>query len=464
MASRVRQLLDWLQERLGTQEQLTRFLYRRLPEGTTWWHTLGSAALFLILVQTLTGFFLAFYYVPSPEHAYDSLIYIEKEIPFGPFVRGLHRWGASLTVAVVFLHLLRVFFMGAYKYPRELSWVVGVFLFLLTLLFGFTGYLLPWDQKAYWATVVGTHIAGTAPLLGDYLWRILQGGAEIGARTLGRFYAAHVLILPAILYAFILIHLSMVIYQGIAPTPTGGLGLIRKEDYQRLYEASKGRGETFFEHFLRDGIVNLLLLVFLVWMAATWTVPMEEVADPTSTDYVPRPEWYFYFLFELLWFFPGKWVPIATFYIPLAAVLLLFFLPFYDRTPGRSPLKRPVASGLATVVLVAIAALTYQGATAPAPPKPGVALPHEAKALPPELARGRAVYEAQGCSACHVLKGTGSAAGPDLTRAGARRDAEWFERFLKEPAAVKPGSVMPAYERLSAEELDALAKYLASLK
>ena len=173
MAPRLTPVLEWLQERLGTREQFTRFLYRRLPVGTTWWHTLGSAALFLILLQTLTGYFLAFYYVPSPEHAYDSLTYIQTEIPFGRFVRGLHYWGASFTIVVVFLHLLRVFAMGAYKYPREMSWVVGVVLFLIVMLFGFTGYLLPWDQKAYWATVVGTHIAGTAPLVGDYLWRIL---------------------------------------------------------------------------------------------------------------------------------------------------------------------------------------------------------------------------------------------------------------------------------------------------
>jgi ubiquinol-cytochrome c reductase cytochrome b subunit len=416
----------------------------------------------LILVQTVTGFFLAFYYVPSPEHAYDSVAYIQEEIPFGAFVRGLHYWGASLTVVVVFVHLLRVFFMGAYKYPRELSWMVGVILLFLVMLFGFTGYLLPWDQKAYWATAVGTHIAGTAPLVGDYLWRILQGGEEIGVRTLGRFYTAHVLILPAFLYALILVHVSMVIYQGIAPTPKGDLAFVRKEDYGRLYEASKRRGETFLEHLLRDGAVSFLLLLLLVWMAATWKVPIEEVADPTSTEYVPRPEWYFYFLFELLWLFWGKWVPVATFYIPLGLVMLLFFLPFYDRTPGRSPLKRPIASGFALVTLVIMAALTYQGATAPLPP--GTIIPQEAKAFPIELAKGREVYEAQGCSACHVVRGRGTAAGPDLTRIGASRDIEWLKRFLRNPTAVKPGSPMPPYRDLPGEDMDALVNYLASLK
>jgi ubiquinol-cytochrome c reductase cytochrome b subunit len=464
MAACMKNLLDWLQERIGTQEQLTHLLYRRLPEGTTWWHTLGSATLLLILVQTVTGFFLAFYYVPSPDHAYESLKYIEDEIPFGAFVRGLHHWGASLTVVVAFLHLLRVFMMGAYKYPRELSWVVGGVLFLLILLFGFTGYLLPWDQKAYWATVVGTHVAESAPLIGEYIWRILQGGVDVSVQTLGRFYTAHVLILPAILYFFILVHLSLVIYQGIAPTPKGALGRIGKEDYTRVYEASKAKGETFFEHLLRDGIVSFLLLLILVWMAATWQVPLEEPADPTSTGYVPRPEWYFYWLFELLWLFPGKWTPVATFYIPLAAVLILLLLPFYDRTSGRSPLKRPVASGVALLALVAIAFLTYQGATAPTPPKAGGTISNEAKALPPELAKGQEIYEAQGCPACHVLKGSGSPAGPDLTRIGAKRDAEWLKRFMKEPTTVMPGAVMPPYTELPEDELAAIAKYLAALK
>lgn len=464
MGPHLKNVLDWFQERLGTREQLTKFLFRRLPEGTGWLHTLGSAALFLILVQTLTGFFLAFYYVPSPEHAHDSLLYTQDEIPFGNFVRGLHHWGASLTVLIVFLHMLRVFFMGAYKYPRELSWVAGVFLFLLVMSFGFTGYLLPWDQKAYWATVVGTHIAETAPLIGEFARRVLQGGAEVGAKTLGRFYAFHVLILPALLFGLILIHLSMVIYQGIAPTPKRRTALIKKEEYRSVYEESKARGETFLEHILRDGIIALLLLGLLVWMASSWKVPMEEVADPASTDYVPRPEWYFYFLFELLWLFPGRWIPVATFYIPFAALLLLIFLPFYDKTPGRSPLKRPMASTLATSVVVAIALLTYQGARAPDSPKTGATLQEGSRPLPPELAKGKLLYEAQGCSACHVVMGRGSAAGPDLTRVGEKRDKQWLRNFIKNPASVKPGSIMPAYGQLPDDDLNALAGYLASLK
>jgi ubiquinol-cytochrome c reductase cytochrome b subunit len=360
--------------------------------------------------------------------------------------------------------MLRVFFMGSYKYPRELSWVVGVFLFLLVMLFGFTGYLLPWDQKAYWATVVGTHIAETAPWIGTFVRRALQGGAEVGAKTLGRFYTFHVLILPALLFGLILIHISMVIYQGIAPTPRGRMAAIKKEEYRSAYEESKAKGETFLEHLLRDGIVALLLFGLLVWMASFWKVPMEEVADPASTDYVPRPEWYFYFLFELLWLFPGRWIPVATFYIPLLGLLLLLFLPFYDRTPGRSPLKRRVASTVAVSALLAVAFLTYQGATAPAPTGTGATIQRGVKTLLPGLAKGRKVYEAQGCSACHVLMGAGSAAGPDLTKVGGRRDHQWLRKFIKDPASVKPGSIMPPYQQLSAEELDALARYLASLK
>lgn len=176
---------DWLDERLGTRRLASAFFYRRLPKAVGWPHTLGSATLFLLQVQILTGVFLAFYYVPSVEHAYGSVEYITKEIPFGAYIRGLHRWSASLVIIFAVLHLLRVFFTGAYKYPREASWVVGALLLVVIFAFGFTGYLLPWDQKAYWATVVGTHIAETAPGIGDLIARLLKRRPGRGRKDAG---------------------------------------------------------------------------------------------------------------------------------------------------------------------------------------------------------------------------------------------------------------------------------------
>jgi quinol-cytochrome oxidoreductase complex cytochrome b subunit len=210
---------DWLDERLESRAISSALLDRLIPEGVSWLQTLGSAGLLIFVIQAVTGTFLAMNYSPSPEHAYDSVIYITEEVPFGGIVRGLHKWGASAMVVVVFLHMLRTYFMGSYKYPRELTWVVGVFILFMVLGFGFTGYLLPWDQKAYWATAVGTNIAEQTPLIGEFVLKILRGGLELGAVTLTRFYALHVLLLPALLIPLIGVHLFMVVKQGIAAPP-----------------------------------------------------------------------------------------------------------------------------------------------------------------------------------------------------------------------------------------------------
>lgn len=213
------QVTDWVDERLESKSLASALLDRLIPEGVGWLQTLGSASLMLFTVQSVTGIFLAMNYAASPEHAYDSVRFISEEVPFGNIVRGLHKWGASAMVVVVFLHLLRTYFMAAYKYPRELTWMVGVVIFLMVLGFGFTGYLLPWDQKAYWATAVGTNLAHQAPFVGEFILKVLRGGAELGAVTLSRFYAMHVLLLPAILIPLIGIHLFMVVRQGIAAPP-----------------------------------------------------------------------------------------------------------------------------------------------------------------------------------------------------------------------------------------------------
>ncbi len=451
----------WLDERLGTRLLVRAFLYRRLPKAVGWPHTFGSATLFLLVVQIVTGIFLAFYYVPSVEHAYGSVEYITQQVPFGAYVRGLHRWSASLVVIFAVLHLLRVFFTGAYKYPREASWVVGVLLLGVIFAFGFTGYLLPWDQKAYWATVVGTHIAEWAPGVGELVARLLRGGPDVGVKTLGRFYAFHVLFLPTTLVLLVALHLFMVIRQGIAPPPVGRLAVVRREEYRERYEESKAEGHTFLEHLVRDGLVALSLLLVASWLSLWYGAPLEEIADSTTTTYVPRPEWYFYFLFELLWLFPGKWTVIATFWIPVLGFLFLLVLPFLDRSPARSPLRRPVASLSATAVLISVLFLTYKGATAPAPP--GRALVALAT-LPPELQKGREVYEAQGCGACHMIASEGGAAGPDLSTIGRTRNPEWLRRFIRDPAMVRPGSPMPPSPNLPATDLEAMVRYLASLK
>ncbi|MBA2383573.1 MAG: cytochrome b N-terminal domain-containing protein [Actinobacteria bacterium] len=207
--------LDWLEERSGLVGGVKYFLFRKVPRDTNWFHTLGSATLTAFLVQAITGVILAFYYKPDPDKAYQSIQHITNDLTLGWLVRGMHRWGASVFIILMFFHMARVFLFGAYKYPRELNWIIGVLLLAMGMLEGFTGYLLPWDQTAYWATVVGINLNGTAPVLGPFLAQFLSGGAEIGADTLSKFYALHMLAIPGAMFALIGLHLYLVMRLGV---------------------------------------------------------------------------------------------------------------------------------------------------------------------------------------------------------------------------------------------------------
>lgn len=209
---------NWLDERIGWRSVWEAIFLRKMPK-VNWFYTLGSATLFVALNQAITGILLTIYYVPTPDHAYDSVQYITTQVTGGWLIRGMHHWGASLMVVLVILHMLRVIFYGAYKYPREVTWLTGVVLLLLVIGFGFTGYLLPWDQKSYWATTVGTRIAGVAPFIGNWILRIMRGGEDLSAVTLARFFGTHVWVLPAALMLLVGTHLYLVIRNGISEIP-----------------------------------------------------------------------------------------------------------------------------------------------------------------------------------------------------------------------------------------------------
>jgi quinol-cytochrome oxidoreductase complex cytochrome b subunit len=208
----------WLDERVGFRKVWEAIFLRKIPK-VNWLFTLGSATLFTAMLQVITGILLTLYYVPTPDHAYDSVQYITTQLPAGWFIRGVHHWGASAMVVLTVLHMLRVIYYGAYKYPREVTWFTGVVLLLVVIGFGFTGYLLPWDQKAYWATTVGTRIAGVVPFVGDWILRVVRGGEELSAVTLARFFGVHVWVLPAALLILIVFHLYLVIRLGISAVP-----------------------------------------------------------------------------------------------------------------------------------------------------------------------------------------------------------------------------------------------------
>ena len=332
-------------------ESVDRHLRKPLPKHINLLFSFGSLAMFLLLLQAATGAFLAFYYSPSPEHAHNAVTYISTEVPFGAFVRGLHHWGASAMVIIVVLHLLRVVLYSSYKAPRELTWIFGVLLLLIVLGFGFTGYLLPWDEKAYWATVVGVEISSTAPVLGDFVAKVMRGGSEIGAVTLARFYALHTIWLPWLVFGLVGVHLFFVRYYGSSGTP------------KNTPEEMKA-GKPFYPHQVFEDVVGMLILfVILAAVALFVPVPLEDVADPTNADYDPRPEWYFLFLFQLLKYFQGPFEVIGTFVIPTVGMLLLLFLPFLDRSERAVLWRRPIALTVTSVSVAAIVILTTLGGT-----------------------------------------------------------------------------------------------------
>ncbi len=458
----MRRIQRWLDERLRVTPLVTAFVDRKVPGNIGWFHTLGSATLFLIIVQVATGIALSMSYVPSPDHAYQSVLYIDQT-PLGGIVRGIHHWSAGFLVLLIGLHTLRVFVWGAHRYPRELSWLIGVGLFFVVLGFAFTGYLLPWDQKAYWATVVGTNIAGSAPIIGGSVLEFLRGGEQLGAVALTRFYGVHVWVLPASLAILVAVHLFGVIRQGIAASPRRhpilepDPSLSRRENYEREYAAEKQAGKPFWDSLLKDGAVALVLMVVVLVLAIWRGASLESIADPNSITYVPRPEWYFLDMFQLLWYFTGSLEPLLIFTVFTGAMALFVLVPFLDRGQERHPRRRPIAMGLAAAVVVGVIGLTYMGATGT--PAGGVAIPATEGMNEAQLA-GLKVFNDEGCTACHQIHGVGGHTGPDLSRAGFRWEPVDIKRQILTPKDEK----MPAYDKLSPESLDALMTYLLSLK
>ena len=464
-------LFRWLDERVDLAGAKRALLDREVPARLTWWHTLGSATLTAFAVQVATGIVLATYYSPSPDHAYESIRFIDREITSGALLRGIHHWGASAMVVLILAHTIRVFSVGAYKYPREINWLVGVALLFLVLGFSFTGYLLPWDQKAYWATAVGTNIAGTTPWIGAKLVTVLRGGAELGAATLTRFYSFHVLWLPGLLGGLVLVHLVILVRQGIAPRPAAleRGAPPRTADpgypayYREAYAATKRAGVRFWPDIIgKDAIVSLAVVAAIVLLALALGAPLEPPADPTDTAYVPRPEWYFLPLYELLKLVPGSMESLVAVGVPTALVIVLLTLPFFDRRSTRNLLHRPVGLGALVVLLGGSGLLigaSLRGAGPNIPPEVGRPLTSMERA-------GRALFGSQKCGDCHIVAGKGGDKGPELTDIGLHHSAAWLHSFIEAPERFHPETEMSGYgpPTLSHEEIEELAQYLSTLR
>lgn len=478
------QLSKWFDERLGTRAIRVALFDRHIPKSSLrveWIYTLGSVLLFFFILQAVTGMMLAMNYVASPDHAFDATRYISMRAPLGWLIRGLHLWGATAMVVVIGAHMLTTFLSGSYKYPRESTWVTGVFLFLIVMLFGFTGYLLPWNQKAYWATVVGTNIAGSTPYIGEYIVRFFRGGSEVGPQTLTRFYAMHVLMLPAALIIFVAVHLFMVVRQGISAPPKRhpeygrhginaqlgidpgiGVGTQLSVDDQRNraadeYHHEKEAGESFYPFYLsKDAVAVLLALVVVAVLVFMYPAEIGEIADPASTSYNPRPDWYFLFLFQALKYFPGSMEAVAAVMLPGLALTILLAVPFFDRRMRQNPLDRPIATGFAVSALAGVIALTVIGAESP--------LLNPYVPDRPTVEEGHRLFHTLNCAYCHSVNGRGSKIGPDLMLDPLKHDKAWIVTHLERPGEVVRPGARTAMTGLLPDESADLFDYIEELQ
>jgi ubiquinol-cytochrome c reductase cytochrome b subunit len=448
---RIRGANAWLDHRTGIQTAVRKFLYEEIPASSGWHQVFGSVAMFLFLVQAFTGIMLAFNYAPTPGEAYNSLRYILTELTCGRLMRGLHHWGASMIIVVVVFHMVQVFLYGAYKKPREATWMVGVVLLVVTLAYGLTGYLLPWDNRAYWGTVVATKIAGQAPVVGPYLSRLLGGQGAIGVVTFARFYGLHVLLLPPATVFLVVLHVFLVRKHGVAPVP--GDELVPKKKF-------------YPEQVFKDTVAIFIAFAVLFAMAVVVRVPLEQLADPTDTSYTPRPEWYFLFLFQTLKLFSGPLEVVGSVVLPGLAVLALILVPFIDRSRMVKVTRRTAA--LAFVVLAAIGWGGLTAAAIVSTPKPASAVevdysaPTDWMQLSPEEMAGVAYFREENCISCHVVGEHGTAVGPDLTKTSIHKDAAWMIEHFKHPSMVRPGTSMPPIQ-LTDAQLNSLAAFLLKL-
>ena len=442
---------EWVEQRTGIQSAVRQFLYEEIPASSGWRQVFGSVALFLFMVQAFTGALLAFNYAPTPGDAYNSLRYILTELTGGRLIRGLHHWGASMIVVVVVLHMVQVFLWGAYKKPREATWMVGVVLLLVTMGYGLTGYLLPWDNRAYWGTVVATQIAAQAPGAGPYLSRLLGGEGAVGVVTFARFYGLHVMLLPAATILLVGLHIFLVRKHGVAPQPGD-----EAQPTQKFYP----------RQVFKDTVAIFVAFAILFTMAAAVRVPLEQLADPTDTAYIPRPEWYFLFLFQTLKLFSGPLEVVGSVVLPGVAVLLLILVPLIDRTKMVKVTQRTVAG--AVVILAAIGWGGLTAAAARSTPAEAMAQavdysgPTDWMQLSPEEMAGIAYFRQENCVSCHAIGGGKPGMGPDLTKASIHKDAAWMIEHFKRPAAMRPGTAMPPIQ-LSDRELNSLAAFLLKL-
>jgi ubiquinol-cytochrome c reductase cytochrome b subunit len=462
---------SWIDERVGWRKLMHEGLDEPIPGGSRWAYVFGSGLLFVLVNQIVTGVALTLYYVPSADHAHASVSFIQKEVTDGSFVRSLHAYGSSLMIIVLVLHLIQTYVYGAYKSSRELLWLFGCLLFLLVLGMSFTGYLLPWDQKAYSATAVATNMLSEIPGVGSGLKTFLRGGTEIGTVTISRFFTLHVLVIPAAIMGSIAAHVFLFRRAGAAGPPV-------PEEQRKTLPV-----EPFFpRQVYKDFLFGLLIICLLSALAHWRPTTIGPQANPADATYLPRPEWYYFPFFQWLKYWHGPASVIGIVIIPAALFLALFALPFIDRAPERRPFRRPIALGILIVVftglvflgarsvldderdpavrskLIAQAEAEKRFAAAPFEPHETNVYAAKSRKMSEQESKGALLFVSESCFGCHGPEGRGGAGLfqlPDVSL----KPAEELGALLRKPSPAMAAGGMEA-SALKGDEIGELVAYI----
>ena len=461
------QIGEWFGKRLQLGEPIRDVMEHPVPRQTaSWFYVFGSAAVMVFLFQIVTGILLALVYVPSAAGAWNSLQALNHHVALGWFIRALHGWGSNFMVAIVVIHMLQVFLFGAYKFPRELTWILGVFLLLFTLGMAFSGQVLRFDQDAYWGLGIGASIASRVPVLGPPIVTLLLGGPIIAGATLSRFFALHVFVLPGLLIAFIGLHVLLVLKLGVNEWPMPGR-IVRRATYvQDYHDLTRKDGVPFVPYAIWKDIVFSGVILFLIAGCAAFFGPFGPGGqpDPTIIQTAPRPDFFFLWIYAVLSFLPPAAETPVLLIGPVIVILVLLALPLVAGEGEKSWTRRPIAVLVILVAAISLGTLTDLGEHTPWSPLMDAwsGTPVPAKYLQGRTAlerQGALVFQAKQCHNCHSLDGQGGKRGPALDRIALQMTADQLVRQV-----IQGGGNMPAYgKNLSPAETGALVSFLETL-
>ena len=464
----LREITLWIDDRLHVSKLFASTAGHHVPASSgSWFYVFGSGTLLCFIIQIVTGTCLAFVYVPSASEAYTSLEYLTYQQSLGWFLRALHNWGSNFMVAIMALHMTQVFLFGAFKYPREMTWISGVVLLFCTLGMAFTGQVLRFDQDAYWGLGIGASMMGRVPLMGANIVHLMLAGPIIAGETLSRFFTLHVFIIPGLIIALVSLHLRLVLTKGINEYPKPGRP-VNKETYAAEYESLlKKEGVPFFPKAISKDLIFSALVILGILGCAAYFGPKGPtgVPDPTQIDTVPRPDFFFLWMFSVLALLPDYMETFLLLTAPVVIVGVLFALPFISGTGEKSARRRPGAVLTVIVIFLALGTLIYLGTYSPWSP---VMNAWSANPTPVEYVKGRSPLELQGalilqnkqCRNCHSLGGSGGQRGPALDGVGTRLTGDQLVRQV-----IQGGGNMPAYgKNLKPAEVEALVAFMKTLR